>query len=63
MKNEYVGFWYLQTFVSSLCGCNMIVIYIGESNKPYFIISIICLQIYGVVCNILDTYSLQVSLF
>jgi hypothetical protein len=63
MKNKNIGFWYLQTFLSSLCGCNMIIIEIGENNEPYFIISITCLQIYGVVFNILDKYSLQVSLF
>ena len=39
MKNTNVGLWYLHTFLSSLCGCNMIIIDIGENNEPYFIIS------------------------
>jgi hypothetical protein len=61
MKDKNVVFWYLHTFLSSLCGCNMIIIDIGENNEPYFNISIKYLQIYGVAFNILDKYSLQVS--
>jgi hypothetical protein len=43
MKDKNVGFWYLHTFLSSLCGRNMIIIDIGENNAPCFIISITCL--------------------
>ena len=59
MKDNNVGFWYLHTFLSSLCGGNMIIIDIGENNKPYFIISITCLWINGIVFNILDKYTLS----